>query len=610
MQVDPVGRVVLFGEVARLEVLVGILLHQTGRDGFFDLGDELFDRADALHLRVILRCPDRQRRAPEARAREVPVHQTFEPLAEASRSGRFRLPADRLVEFDHPVAQCRSPDEPGVERIVEHRFVRTPAVGVGVGVLFDLENLVLCLEHHREIDVERRRVGGERIVVGVFHVTARPLGIGRCIDVVAYEGRVELFEQEEPSLAIDHRLILARLIDHKQRGDASGAGHAVVVRTERRGDMYDTRTVGGGHVVAQDDAERIARRLHPGDELFVADAFEVRALVGDRVDFELALHLGGKIRPQQFFGQDDSLGGIRIGVAAFDAHVFDFGTYGQCGIRGQCPGRGGPGQEVEIAFGAVEEFFAPLVADDFELRRAGGVLHVAVAARLVQFVGRKPRAGGRRVGLDGVTFVEQSLVEELFQKPPEGFDIFVVVSDVGVVHIDPVTHLARKFFPQARVLHHRLAAGAVVLLDGDRAPDVLLGDAEFFLDSQLYGQSVRVPSGLAVDEVALLRLVTAEDIFDRAGHDVMDARRAVGRGGAFVKDEGGMTLAGGDTFVERVLCVPLFQYVGGQPRQIEAFILFELHILLFSQTSFPLSCTHRFGPIPSVRLMASDFFCG
>ena len=39
---------------------------------------------------------------------------------------------------------------------------------------------------------------------------------------------------------------------------------------------------------------------------------------------------------------------------------------------------------------------------------------------------------------------------------------------------------------------------------------------------------MRVPSGLAVNEVTLLRLVTAEDILDRAGHDVMDARRAVG----------------------------------------------------------------------------------
>ena len=85
---------------------------------------------------------------------------------------------------------------------------------------------------------------------------------------------------------------------------------------------------------------------------------------------------------------------------------YSFQFHPKRGIRRQCPGRGGPSQEVEIAFGSVEEFFAPLVADDFELRRAGGILHVAVAARLVQLVGRKSRAGGRRVGLDGVTFVE------------------------------------------------------------------------------------------------------------------------------------------------------------------------------------------------------------
>lgn len=40
-----------------------------------------------------------------------------------------------------------------------------------------------------------------------------------------------------------------------------------------------------------------------------------------------------------------------------------------------------------------------------------------------------------------------------------------------------------EYFKQARVLHHRLAAGAVVLLYGDCAPDVLLGDAEFLFDA-------------------------------------------------------------------------------------------------------------------------------
>ncbi len=109
-------------------------------------------------------------------------------------------------------------------------------------------------------------------------------------------------------------------------------------------------------------------------------------------------------------------------------------------------------------------------------------------------------------------------------------------------------------------------------------PDVLLGDAEFLLDAQLDGQSVGVPSRLAVHEIALLRLVAADDVLDRAGHDVMDARHAVGRGGTFVKYECGVSLAGVDAFVECVAGVPFAEHFGGYAGQIETFILLELHI--------------------------------
>ena len=191
---------------------------------------------------------------------------------------------------------------------------------------------------------------------------------------------------------------------------------------------------------------------------------------------------------------------------------------------------------------------------------------------------REARSGGGRVGLDGVALVEQALVEELLQEPPQRLDVFVVVGDVRVVHVDPVAHLAREVLPLARELHHRLAARAVVLLDGDLLADVFLGDAELLLDAQFHGQSVSVPSGLAVHEVALLRLVAAEYVLDRAGHDVVDAGHAVCRGGTLVEYERGMALAGRDAFVERVACVPFAEHVGGYACQVEAFILLELHI--------------------------------
>ena len=140
---------------------------------------------------------------------------------------------------------------------------------------------------------------------------------------------------------------------------------------------------------------------------------------------------------------------------------------------------------------------------------------------------RKTRTCCGRVGLNGVTLIEQALVEELLQKPPQCLDIFVVVGDIRVVHIHPVTHLLCQVLPYVGELHHLLAAGAVVLLDRDCLADILLGDAELLLHTQLYGQTVCVPTRLTVYEVTLLCLVAADNILDGAGHHVVNTRHTV-----------------------------------------------------------------------------------
>ena len=578
VQVDIAGRVVLLRHVADLEILVGVLLHEARGDRLFDLIHQLPDRTDALQFRIILRSPYRQRCAPEARARKVPVHQPFEPFAETACPGRFGFPSDRLVQLDHPLAQRRGADEPRIERVVEHRLVRTPAVGVGVGMLFDLECLVLGFQHHGQVDVERcLDIAGDLRVVGVLDVAARILLVFFDVDVVFYEFRVEVFEYEELALLVDHRLVFAGFVDHEQRGDACGLGHTVVVGAERRCDVHDARTVRCGHVVAHDHAERVARRLYPGDQLLVTDPLQFGPHPAFARDLVASLNLLGEVRCDEVLGEDDRLGFVGIGVAAFDLHVFDRGAYGQRGVRRQGPRRGRPRQEIERPFGVAEELFAFRVADDPELRRARRVLHVAVAARLVQLVRRKPRARSRRVGLDRIALIEQPLVEKLFEQPPQGLDVFVVVGDVRIVHVDPVPHLAGQVFPCPRELHDGLAAGAVVLLDRNLPADVFLGDAELLFDAQLHGKPVRVPARLAVHEIPLLCLVAAKDVLDRAGHDMVDAGHPVGRRGAFVEYERGVPLARGDALVECVAGVPFAEHVGGYLGQVEAFILIEFH---------------------------------
>ena len=82
-------------------------------------------------------------------------------------------------------------------------------------MLFDLEGLVLGFQHHCDVDVQRRVGVAQPLVVGVLHIAARILPVFRGVDVRLHELRVEVFDQKEFALPVDHRLVLARAVDHE-----------------------------------------------------------------------------------------------------------------------------------------------------------------------------------------------------------------------------------------------------------------------------------------------------------------------------------------------------------------------------------------------------------
>ena len=215
--------VIVLGHVRGVEAAVAERVggHEAGGDGLVDLGIKLLDGADADLFLAVLAAPDRERRAPVAAAAEVPVLDVLQPLAEAARAGGLRLPGDLFVQGHHLLAHGRGPDEPAVQRIIEHRLVGAPAVRVGVDVLLDLEGLAGGLEHHAEVDVQGRGVRREGAVVGVLDVAAGPLGVVRAHvrgDIL----RVEVFQAEEPALQVHLRLRIAVAVDDLQGGDARG----------------------------------------------------------------------------------------------------------------------------------------------------------------------------------------------------------------------------------------------------------------------------------------------------------------------------------------------------------------------------------------------------
>ena len=284
--------------------------------------------------------------------------------------------------------------------------------------------------------------------------------------------------------------------------------------------------------------------------------------VGDElVAFGVALErqpggFGIEHRVHQVNGHYNGLFVAGVGVVGAHHVVVYRGAYGKGGVRWQCPRRGGPGQKVGGA-PAGHHFHR---VGDLKLCHARRVLHIAVAARLVELVRAEACAGGRRIGLDGVAFVEIAFVIELTQKPPHAFDIAVVVGDVRVFHIHPVAHRRGERLPFAGVFHHLAAAGRVVFVHRYLLADIFFGDAERFLNAELHGKSVGVPAGFALHVEAFHRFVAAENILDRAGHHMMDAGHAVGAWRSLIKHKRRAAFAHLHTLFKQARSLPLLQH--------------------------------------------------
>ena len=175
----------------------------------------------------------------------------------------------------------------------------------------------------------------------------------------------------------------------------------------------------------------------------------------------------------------------------------------------------------------------------------------------------------------GVAFVEEPLVVELAEQPPQTFDVGVFVGYIWVFHVYPVSHPMAKIFPFSGIHHYVLAAFAVVILHAHLVSDVLLGYAEFFLHSKFYRKTMGVPSGLSVNLVALHRFVSAKCVLDGACHHMVYAGMSVCRGRSFKKYVGRTVCTLRDAAVEKVHLVPLGKHFHVDCWEVELTMLGE-----------------------------------
>ncbi len=100
-------------------------------------------------------------------------------------------------------------------------------------------------------------------------------------------------------------------------------------------------------------------------------------------------------------------------------------------------------------------------------------------------------------------------------------------------------------------------------------PDILFGDSEILLYAKLNGESVGVPSRLALHVEALHCLVAAENIFDCACHDMMYARHSVCGGGTLVEYKRRVTFTQLHAACEYLLLAPLVKNLAVDVGEIE-----------------------------------------
>ncbi len=197
---------------------------------------ELGDGADADVVAVAVG-PQRQRRAPEALARQRPVDVVLEPVAEAPLANVLGHPFDAAIELDHALPVVGGADVPGVLGVIDQRVAGAPAERIVVQILLRAEQQAALAQ-----DLDDRGVG-------VFEELA---GDGR-------HGREEI-------------TVLADGVQHRQ---AVPLAELQVVLAVSRRDVHDARAVFRRHELGRPNAADVARHRQVVEQALVAHAVEL-----------------------------------------------------------------------------------------------------------------------------------------------------------------------------------------------------------------------------------------------------------------------------------------------------------------------------------------------
>eukprot|EP00760_Papus_ankaliazontas_P021320 PhM_4_TR18673/c0_g1_i1/m.71141 len=456
---------------------------------------ELLDAANTDDLLPILAVPDRERRAPVAAARDSPVLGILKPVVEALRLHELWHPVALLRVLDELRLDGLDVDEPRRDGLVDERCLAAPTEGVRV------DNRRLVQETAALFQLRKD------LVVDLFHVLTRHVGHLAGVAPVLVDGADNFFLVNDIVLAADTEIVLTK------------AGRAV----------HDTRTGVRRDVAVNSNAESTALTplLEVVEERHVLLALELLTLHLGEDDEVALLLLEARVQLANADLGDDVLA---LGGLVLDRDVVELGVDAENKVARERPRRRCPRDQVRR-----------LVLDERERDQHGGVRDVLVVHVGLEVAQRRRAARAEGHHLEAA--VDELLVPELLEDPPDGLHVREVHRLVVVLEVDPATEARHDLLPLTGVAHDNAAAVLVVLIDAELF-DLHAGlDAELLLDLKLNREAVAVPAEATLNVMTLLVGVAAHNVLDRAGEDVAVMGRAGGERRTVVEGVAGSPLA-------------------------------------------------------------------
>ena len=189
----------------------------------------------------------------------------------------------------------------------------------------------------------------------------------------------------------------------------------------------------------------------------------------------------------------------------------------------------------------------------------------------------KRGAAARAVGNDLEAFVEKAFVPDFLECPPLGFDIVVLISDIGMLHVGPEAYCGGKVFPHAFVFPDALFTLFDERLHTVSFDLIFAVEAELTLYFDLDRKAVGVPAGFTRYHVAFHGTVSGDHVLDDTCQDMADVRLAVCCGRSVIEGVGGAVLTVFHTFFEDLVVFPELFDLFFPLNEVEGGVNFAIH---------------------------------